>query len=119
MTRISDRQRQIIDFIRDHENDSVKLIEIVEKFKHWYYHNGRHHISEIMYRMVKSQKLTKPKRGYYAISVVSPIGVNTAEPVDPAQISIFDQVYMHDCMIQESCMSFKTLKCNKDCKLYM
>lgn len=90
MSKVGQRQATIIKFIQDHSEDSVKLKEIVDKFEHWYYYNGRHHIQEIMSRMVRSGKLVRPKRGSYSIPEVQPAGVNTNEVVDPNQTNIFE-----------------------------
>lgn len=90
MTQITDRQRQIMKFIREHNGEAVKLSEIIEKFKHWYYCNARKHISDIMYRMIKSGKLVKPDRGYYKINE-EPIWTDGKDnPVDPNQVNMFE-----------------------------
>ena len=90
MSQITERQRQIIKFIREHENDEVKLSEIIEKFNHWYYHNSRKHISDIMYRMVKSKKLIKPKRGYYKLNDEPVWTTPEDKEVDPDQLNMFE-----------------------------
>ena len=91
MTLITDRQREIIKFIREHPNDEVKLNEIVKKFQHWYYCNGRKHVSDIVFRMLKSGKLLKPKHGYYKLNENPVFFKPDDTPIDPDQINIFDQ----------------------------
>lgn len=81
MTQITDRQREIIKFIRNHDNVEVKLNDIVKQFEGWYYCNGRKHVSDIVFRMLKSGKLLKPRHGYYKLN---------DNPLDPNQMNIFD-----------------------------
>lgn len=87
MSKITERQRHIINFIRNHEDESVKLNDIVNEFKGWYYHNGRKHVSDIVFRMLKSGKLVKPKHGYYKLND------NPSKPfkgeTDPNQTNLF------------------------------
>ena len=68
MSLISDRQKIIFKFIKDNEPNDTKLNDIVKSFGCWYYCNGRKHISDIVFRMFKSGKLLKPRRGYYSIN---------------------------------------------------
>ena len=90
MSKITDRQRAIIGFMRTRPENTVKLIEVVNEFKHWYYANGRKHVSDIMFRMYKSGKVTRPKHGHYKLRDVFPAGVNESEIVDENQLNIFD-----------------------------
>ena len=89
MSKITDRQREIIKFIRTKPDNTAKLIEIVEKFQHWYYCNGRKYVSEIMFRMVKSGKMIKPKRGHYQINDKSVTLYNNNEIIDENQLNMF------------------------------
>ena len=41
------------------------------------------------------------------------------EKLEQLTIPAVSNCYMADCLIQDSCMSFKTERCNKECKLYM
>lgn len=61
------KQKHILNFIREHENDEVKRSDIVVRFKHWHYHNGSKYISEILYRMICNGKLKKARFGYYKL----------------------------------------------------
>lgn len=90
MTQITERQRQIIKFIREHSNDEVKMKEILDKFEHWYYANGRKHVSDIVFRMLKSKKLLKPRHGYYKLNDKPIWTTPNDEPVDPNQVNMFE-----------------------------
>lgn len=89
MGRITDRQRAIIEFIRTRPDNTVKLVEVVEQFGHWYYCNGRKHVSDIMFRMFKAGKLLKPKHGHYKLND-KPLNLyNKQEIIDENQINMF------------------------------
>lgn len=85
-TVITERQVQIIKYLREQPNETAKRADLVEKFKHWYYCNGEKHISDILHRMVKSGKLSKPKHGYYKLDFT---GTKIKlEDIDPNQLNL-------------------------------
>lgn len=67
MSKITERQSKILNFIKSHESIEVKRSEIISEFEHWYYCNGSKHISDILHRMIKNGLLKKERSGYYMI----------------------------------------------------
>jgi hypothetical protein len=88
MSKITDKQHQIIKYLRQMENETAKRSEIINQFRHWYYCNEEKHISDVLHRMVKSGLLVKPKSGFYKVGEKRK---STKEnPVIENQINIFD-----------------------------
>lgn len=61
------KQKAIIQFIALRGGEAKKS-EIVEAYKHWYYHNSAKYIGEILSRLVKSKKIRRLRKGVYAFS---------------------------------------------------
>lgn len=89
MSLISHRQGEIFKFIKENEPNPVKLNQIVKKFEHWYYSNGRKHVSDIVFRMFSSGKLNKPKTGHYLINYKYKGSKINNDVVDKDQLNLF------------------------------
>lgn len=65
MPSLSEKQSIILDFVRRNGNITTKKAnELLAKY---YYHNSQHYVSEILTRLVKSNKLIRVSIGYYEL----------------------------------------------------
>lgn len=87
MSKNTERQRKIFEFLMKQPEQTAKRSDIVSEFEHWYYNNGAHHIDGLLYRMWTRGKVRKPKSGYYQAVTMNP--AKPGAPTDENQTSLF------------------------------
>lgn len=67
MKAMTQRQREIVDFIRSGPDQTRTSVELIDKFGREYYRHGEKYVGERLTALIRSGHIARVKKGFYTV----------------------------------------------------